>query len=197
MIEAELTCICRRIELPDLGLILTRKKKICIPYADAEASSDLYNARRNGAVAVRPIKRYNQKRPASMLPTPEPARPRLNPQPVTQVPPVVQAVVDRIPPGLTRKEVADEVKAQLVEMESRLLAALSNMQPQVVHHSGATPPITPPSVGKVQDDTPMFIPGNLVAREVKGDIRTSKSESSDSGVGDATAALKAARKKKK
>lgn len=199
MIEAELTCICRRIELPDLDLVMVRGQKVYMPYQQALASMDLHGARRNGAVAVRPLKRYNKKRAGSR--DAKDIRPPPRQTPSLEVTPdraaLAQEMAGKIPKGLTREEVAAEVQSQLAGMEARILAALAAVQPQIVHMPGVAPEAPARPSGTVEPDAPMFIPSGLVAEDVKGAINAEKSESRGASLDDAAAALKAARKKRK
>jgi len=209
MIEAEITGVCRHIELPDLGLTLDRGDKQYIPYAEAQASMDLHRARQNGAVSVRPVKRFEERRTLPRRPRVSPVVQNPLPQPLaspstshTSPPPaliqvipqvVAQVLEEKIPPGLTREEVAAEVHVQLAGMESRLLAALANMQVA----GSPVPRTSVESSGTIQDEpTPVFIPDKLVSADVKGDIKVKRSEAKGTGVADAAAALKAARKSK-
>lgn len=72
MIEVELTCICPRIKIPDLGLSMVKGDRVYLTQAQARASRDL-DLLRERAVVVKLVKRRHGHTPSS------PSRVRVNP----------------------------------------------------------------------------------------------------------------------
>lgn len=200
MIEVEITCICPRIKVQDLGLTLTKGDVVHVSHEQARLSKDLEVARMASGVVTRFVKRCENRR------FEEDARPKAPPhrgpgRKLVEATRPDSAVV-RGPVAFTGSPqepvtvvLREELRALRHELVEAVQAAAQQSWGKPPSHdsvpSGAAPvlPVLPHS-------NPVFIPSNLVNTSVQMDITSTKSESESSGVEDAAAALKAARKKK-
>jgi hypothetical protein len=183
MIEAEVTCQCAQIALPDLRLSMVSGQIVYLDEADARASVDLQRAWRAKAVIVKYIKRFRERR-AARLALPEP--------------PAAQSV-GFLPPGPQEPTVVVDVEAiaqrvaELLEprLVASVVAALRSEGPVVV--AGA-PAVPAPPQALVGDDVPVFIPSRI-GNALEADLELQATTATEGVVSDAAAALRAARKK--
>lgn len=210
MKEIEITCLCRDIRLPDLGLVLTKGQVEHVEATLAKASRDLTQARQVGAVAVREVQRVRERRlpqgdpprhvfPKSKKPMPPPppavihpySRPGESATPrvggVTPNTVTVQAVVDM---GGLRQVVREEVSGAL---KDAILQGLGPVSVGAAVRGRTVAPILDDRAA-FPDDGPTFIPDRIVPEGAKADIKVKAEETEDSGVNAAANALKARKK---
>lgn len=205
MKETEITCLCRSIRIPDLGLSLFKGQVEYVDAHKASQSQDLAQARRVGGVAVREVQRVRKRRsPKEMSPRPTgPVRSNrqrgagavpehtLGPKSGKQAsashparrqrqPLVVQAEVDL---DGVRQVVREEVTGALRD------AILSMGLPKEPIRGSKVPD----SVG-VSQGMPAFIPSRIVNSDVKAEVQV---ESEELGSGEVDAAAKALKARKK
>jgi hypothetical protein len=192
MIEAKITCICAPgIQVPDLGLDLKKGDVVYLPEAEAKASKDLSLARRSRGVVVQMVERCRERRRASQergfrakappsIIRPAPPHPESKPEPKPDVD--LEGMFKRLLDPL------------LVELAALRRAA---QKPVVVPGAARASVPTHESLGTVIPDTPMFIPNDLGSSGLKAEIDSVTETSSGGDFDQASAALKALKKKKK
>ena len=187
MIEAEVTCQCAQIALPDLRLSMVNGQVVYLDEADAKASVDLQRAWSAKAVIVKYIKRFRERR-AARLALPEPPTQQgvgfLPPGPLEQTVVVdVEAIAQRVAELLEPRLVAS--------VTASVVAALRSEGPVVV---AGTPAVPAPPQALVGDDVPVFIPSKI-GNALEADLELQATTATEGVVSDAAAALRAARKK--
>lgn len=194
MIEAEVTCLCRHVWVPDLELDLTRDQVVYLPKEKADGSADLTMFRRIRAVRVKYVQRTEHVRPAAPQPPPPVRR-----QPVR--PPVIQAPVVAPPPAVSGFNLA-QLEALLARRDDMLKAEIAQVVGDVIAGKALGTPLAipgePVASGTVPvEDSPVFIPQGLVRDDVKAEIKTESTTTDGAGVTDAAEALRKARKGRK
>ena len=193
MKEAQITCLCNAIALPDLGLALVKGETAFVDAQDASRSKDLLRAKMAKGVRVTLIERVRQRRLPEVLPRRPPppppppsvihptvrpgasATPRVQPQD----PLIVQAVIDM--DGI-RKVVREEVTGAVRE------AILKGMGPVSVSYQMGVDKAVPGADHTAK--TPTFIPTGIVKSDSKAEIAVEASETDASGIEAAAKALK-------
>lgn len=191
MKTAKITCLTRMARLPDLDLELTKGDEVLLSPAQVEKSKDLALMRRLNAVSLLWVHRAALRSPAPRpRPTVLPFRPRPR-QPHVALPPTPPTPAQD---SIDLEKLAERLARRVVEKTiDRLVDAVrATPQPMLVRRGEKA------SVGTVvSPEAPVFIPSNIVDQDAKTDIQTKKTQSSGSGVSDAAAALKKARRAKK
>lgn len=188
MVEAEVTCECSSIQLPDLQLALTRGMVVYLDATRARQSKDLQRAWRASGVTVKYVQRFREQRPAPLTP-PAPQAPVLLPPPSEST---------WAPPALDDEAIAHRVAALLAPQLQAILEAVQALPRGgvVVHQGQQVAPAR--TVGTVSgDDAPVFIPSKIGRDDLRPTFEVQATEGTDGGdVSDALEALKAARKPK-
>lgn len=197
MIEAEITCECPSLKLPDLQLALTRGMVVYLDANVAKRSADLQRAWKAKGVSIKYVQRFRERRPEPVvLPTPsappEPLPRAFTPPPRRPEPETPQVVVD-VDVDAIAARVAEILLPQIQDVVEQVM---SRMPVQVV--SGTVSPNTP-NAGKVPvvEDVPVFIPSKIGREDLRTTLDVAATAGEDTGVTDAAAALKAARKSEK
>lgn len=190
MKEAEITCRCLSIRLPDLNKVLFKGQVVYVDAERARASKDLQVAQRASGVSVRYVERcVIRQEPVSKLVPPAPS-------------PVVRKIQPKRDP-VDCVSLADVLKAQLREFLGTELTPL--VRQQVVQALQETLTLAQPNVRirnvpqKETDDvgtigeTPLVFVPEHISGGLRADISVDKDESSGDSV---DAAAKALRKKK-
>lgn len=193
MKETQITCLCNRIELPDLGLVMTKGQVEFLDSARAARSGDLQRARRNKGVEVREVQRVRERRSArGRSPSPVPAsnwgdgvpRKSISPSSTPSGTLVVEAKVDLGEIAqVVRAEVSGAIKEAILQ-EGRSYSIGSSAQGNWVG-----PVMTEPE--------PVFVPEGIVDKTTKTDIQVESGESEATGLDAAAKALKGRKKTKK
>lgn len=193
MIEAEITCECLAIGLPDLGLSLTKGMVVYIDADKARKSPDLQRAWKALGVSVKYVQRFRERRPEL------PASP---PTPPASLPPAfIAAAAPEIPyhpdpPVLDVDALALQVVALLVpRLQVMVDAAFAGLQ--IVGGVPAKPPSGVAGKVVVGEDVPVFIPSKIGRDDLRPSVEVEATEGEAGGVTDAVAALKAARRSEK
>lgn len=191
MIEAEITCECAAIALPDLGLSLTKGMVVYIAADRARQSADLQRAWRALGVTLKYVQRFRERRaePPVSLAQAIQSKPRASyypeggPEPIPELRVDVEALAD-----LVVERLAPRFQAML-ELALAGLAPLQQFRAQQV--------IAPSSAGTVVDDVPVFVPSRIGREDLRATVTVASTEGEGGGVTDALAALNAARKSEK
>lgn len=198
MIEAEITCECTSLKLPDLHLALTRGMVVYLDANVAKRSADLQRAWKAKGVSIKYVQRFRERRPEPVvLPTPgavpvEPLR-AVPPPRSSETPSVTEVIVDV---DALAVRVAEILMPQIREaVEQAVEQAVGKMPVQMV--AGTVSMATP--AGKIPsgDDAPVFIPSKIGREDLRSTVDVAATAGEDTGVADAAAALKAARKSEK
>lgn len=190
MVEAEVTCECRSIQLPDLGLSLTQGMVVYLAAEQARKSADLTRAWRGKGVSVKYVQRYREQRPEAhpsvqeVLSTPVVRAPEVQPEP---------------PSTLAPDAIAAQVVALLLPQIQTMIhqAVASAPREGVVLRGASVPGAEVPGRMVVPEDVPVFIPSKIGRDDLVPAFEVRVVEGEDSGVSNAAAALKAARKSEK
>jgi len=186
MTEAEITCECLSIRIPDLQLALTRGMVVYLDAQVAKKSSDLTRAIYAHGVSVKYVQRFRERRP-----------PPVEPHVESRVQPPVVPDLPRTLPSEPSVD-AETIAQRVVELLAPRLEALLSSRV-----GGGSAPISLPSsspapgkVPLVDDSVPLFIPSRIGRDDLQPVVIVAEGGEAD-GVSDALAALKAARKEKK
>jgi len=187
MIEAEVTCQCVQIALPDLRLSMVNGQVVYLDEADAKASVDLQRAWRAKAVIVKYIQRFRERRAARLALPAAPAASMVGFLPEMGQP--EQTVVVDVDAIAAR--VAELLEPRLVaSITASVVAALRSEGPVVT--VGAPVASAPPQTAWA--DAPVFIPSRI-GNELEANLELQATTATEGVVSDAAAALRAARKK--
>jgi hypothetical protein len=186
VIEAEVTCECRAIQLADLGVSLTHGMVVYLEAEQARRSLDLHRASKVRGVTVRYVQRFRERRPDA--PAPAPA-----------VPSVPQHRVPEPAVPLHPEDIAHQVVALLLpQFQAMLQQAIAALPTSRVLVPGSVVPgAGVPGTVVPKDDVPVFIPSRIGRDDLVPAFEVRVVEGEGSGVADAAAALKAARKSEK
>jgi len=196
MKELEITCLCRSLKLPDLGLDLVKGQVEHVGVAEGRNSPDLTRARQNRGVSVREVQRARERRIEMSIP------PRRSLKPTkrggAQVPPSPLVVQGEVDMGEFRELIRTEVTGAV--KDAILAGGLpSSYSVGVASGEAVKAPMRNlvSDRGPLEPDTPMFIPSGIVKKGVSADISAETTESSGGGVDAATKALKGRKSAKK
>lgn len=196
MDELEITCLCPRVQIQDLGLKLTRGQVLYLEAAKAELSTDLTMVWRAGGVAKRPVRRFIERRQpvvgpeVNRTPSKKAQRPVVRPsgrQPTVAAPVRVATNPSRIDVEDLAQRVADKLAPVLLEAVNRQTRSLETVPVQFV---GGEPFGLP-------DDMPAFIPSGIVQAGSDSSVQVEATEIEAASVKEAAAALKKAKPKAK
>lgn len=189
--EAEITCICRSIHIPDMSQTLVKGEVIYVDAGIARGSKDLAHAQKVYGVTVRYVKWCAVERDAPVpAPAPAPAsrmpeRPRMV-FPEVSPAPVVVSDLDALG-AVVRKEVGSALLANLGPLMKKALA----------DHLLTVVTAAPTVVAAIPSDMPRFIPSDVGGADLKGEIIVTTREGAVPEVGEAAAALRSARGRKR
>jgi len=206
VIEARIECECQGITLSDLDLHLTRGQVVFMDAAKARASKDMQRAWRVGAVAVKYVERFKERRKAPVAPHPLiPARGMVAapPEPIDEatteiviVDPgeIAARVVHELGRNPITAAVRVEVGRQVQALEDRLVArvvegVLASLKVNPVQQVAAQAPQA--GTVPVDGDVPVFVPSKIDG--LQADLGLESEKADEGVVSDAAAALRAAR----
>ena len=222
MREAEITCLVPKVTLVDLSLRLTKGEVIWIPAIKAEKSEDLWKVRDMGSVSVRWVQRYRvMKHSTEYAPVQRAARPKEVSPPPVETPAQSDIDIDELSRRIREDAFMEvtrhmgDLKASLIKDIQEVLQAssaelkqqpspiegLSDLVGEAVRNAVGSLPIASATStgmhGTVDDGAPLFIPSTILGdSEMEAEINVKSSESSDDGIDDAMAALRALKKAK-
>jgi len=202
MVEAEITCLCRMVEIKDLGLKMEKNQTRFVPEDPARASQELEVHRRIGGVSVRYVRRCEEIRSAASMPPPMRVRSRIVPVPPAPAPVVPpESPAPPRPPRAPAKHIealADRLESRMVGLAGEIGQRLEGAVKEGL--KGARAPAAPGDPHthpiRVDEDTPTYIPDKIVgdlSPEVS--VKTKKTKTKGRGVTDAADALRVAREK--
>ena len=188
MVEARIQCQCPSYVLSDLGLHLHQGDVVWVSPDKISASVELRFARSIGAVSVSYVQRCQVYR------APPPPTVRLK----RRTTPPAQATAPAPAPSMDSTALEDAVargvaKAVAELVSSGILIPGPRVDPVVVpSRTGAPTPVFTATMNE-----PVYIPSNLVPTDASTTINVSSTESEGTDLDEASAALKASRRKKK
>lgn len=189
MLEAEIKCLCRKIEIQDLGFSMTHNEVRYIDWDIYQTSQSLEDARNAGAVSIRPVQRYREKK---LNQGKFPAR---KPFP-SLIPPISSSSpISTSPVSSGKQEEITITKQELIsileEFKKDIIGSVSS-QPNVVYREGVSD-----NEKSISQEERVFIPSELINPNQRTDsIKIEKAESEGTDIEKATSALKKARRKK-
>jgi hypothetical protein len=198
MTEAEITCKCLSIRLPDLKRALFKGQTIYLDERVARQSKDLEVARRSGGVQVRYVQRCEEKRqrptksPVRVVPQQRRRKAVKSKERTFTAAEVAEMVGQFASPQDVERIIGQRMDGLKGDLQAILTSALTGA-------GGGVPIASPESVGKVEghpEETPIFIPEGIVKEGVKAEIDVEEEQSESGGVDAATKALRKAKKTK-
>ena len=225
MIEVQITCLCKMIRLPSLGLVLTKGMVTYVDKGKAEVSQDLQNAQRARGIDLkyveRCVERVGETVLASVSTYPNPVEmnaPQPSPVPFFEAPPPEFATSTAAVP---KSGDLRGVQFQMNEVHKKMggLCSKDEMNAIVEKHIGvlgerlgqqiadavSNIKVAPVVVERAveikkevkKENIPVFIPDNLVKSDMKGDVTVKQSQTESLSVSDAANVLKDMKKKGK
>ena len=206
--NVKIICLTDKLELVDLGITLNRMGKIVLSAERAQRSGHLQRALSVGAAKVEPVNNRQQPPPNYRRIQAAPKQQGTAPNPTLDITPLVgllQSIHQEI--TLLRKEVEShgvQLKSIRTNLEGSQSDSLTQTKDLVAAiKSGLSGMVVRPekvnlpnSFERAREE--VFIPTRILQdSNLTADISLSSQVSEDSGLDDITAALKAARKKRK
>ena len=223
MKEAKVKCLCAQFTIKDLGVTLNQGQELWLTADQVRLSKDLKHGKRIGAVELHWKTRAQVTKPPPppnfrrLSPTPR-GRPQVMPEEKVQIihhhtttntldPDEVAKRVKAAVAGEVAHQIGDLkdvianiVAAALAQKEGNIdqatLAATLEATLRMVlpQYQGVA---APSAAAAVKSEDPLYIPSGIVPEKTKGKVEVQKASSEGTQVGDAAAALKALKKKRK
>ena len=195
--EVTIRCLTDEVHLRDLGIRLTRGNTTTIPLSRAMGSRDLSSAKIDGTVSAQTL-RSSVIRAQEMVSsdTTTSQSPRHLSAPTVDLNPVMDAILYLTESvAALRQEVAAlrQKPDQTLDL-TPVLVALQGLSPKL---SGITERVPQPHKDPAPQEDVIFIPSNITGNDLSTNLNVTASSETNSGVEDATQALKDARKKAK
>lgn len=199
MKEVEITCTCRSLKLPDLGLSLVKGEVAHISGAKASGSADLRRAVQMSGVTARTVERF-QTRAVHVNHAPAPTLEVSPPPPPVPTEPSATDIINRTNAFLsaelkrTQEALRESLKQDIREV---LVETVKELPTQQVVLTQSAPTVDGKPVALVAEPEERFIPSKVVP-DLKVDAGATKATKAKSGGVDAASkALRAVKGKKK
>ena len=193
MKEARVECLATRYELPELALSLRKGQVLHLPESTAQGSVQLLHATRVGAVAVRYVERSKVAKPPSP-PHVRMSRPNSGRRVRVPAPEVPQAVfVAPSPAPIPAADVRDLIREEVAKALSGRGLTKTDLKDALAEVLGGLPlgGVSRPAASARGPADPVYIPSDIVDKDMKSDIKVTSESSEGSELDAASAALKA------